>query len=81
MMYKKKYNEKVELVNEMLEMYNTRHEEKGWNENDTFDVACWFFDKVVSGLCKADIIPKEELHFRIKKKISEQVDYVFENLK
>ena len=40
-MEKKKYNEKVELVNDMLEMYYTRHEEKGWNENDTFDVACW----------------------------------------
>ena len=38
-MAKDKQKEKEQLVEEMMDLYEDRHDENGWNHNDAFDVA------------------------------------------
>jgi len=79
-MTKDKHDDKVKLVQSLIDRYDKAHNKNEWNENDTFDVSCWFLGDMILRLCEAHIIPEEELKERIKKKLIEHVDDVFEQI-
>lgn len=79
-MAKDKREEKLKLVVDLIEIYVNKKNKKKWNENDTFDVACWFLGVIIVMIWEAHIIPEDVLHERIKKKLNEFVDDVFEEL-
>jgi hypothetical protein len=45
-MAKDKQKDKEQLVEELMDLYEDSHDENGWNQNDAFDVACWFIGDV-----------------------------------
>ena len=79
-MAKDKHDDKIKLVHNLIDMYVKEHNKNKWNENDTFDVACWFLGEIILRLCEAHIIPEEELKERIKTILIEHVDNVFEQI-
>ena len=79
-MKKDKHDDKVKLVEKLMGMYVKKHNKNLWNENDMFDVCCWFVGEMILKICDAQIIPIEELHERINKKLIEHVDDVFEQI-
>lgn len=79
-MAKDKHEEKVKLVDDLIKLYVNKHNKNKWNENDTFDVACWFLGEIIVRVWEAHIIPEDELHERMKKKLNEYVDEVFEEI-
>ena len=79
-MKRDKHDNKVKLVDELLDRYVKEHNKNEWNENDTFDIACWFLGEIIIRLCEANIIPEEELKERIKTNLIEYVDGVFKQI-
>ena len=79
-MKRDKHDNKVKLVDELLDRYLKEYDKNEWNENDTFDVACWFFGRIIIRLYEANIIPEEELKERLKAKLIEYVDDVFKQI-
>lgn len=77
MIKEKKHDDKVKLVEKLLNLYDKTHNRNMWNENDTFDVLCWFAGDLIVRIAEADIIPEDELKERIKAKFNEHVDDVF----
>lgn len=79
-MAKDKHEEKLKLVGDLIKLYVNKHNKNKWNENDAFDVACWFLGEIIVRMWEAHIIPEDELYERIKKKLNEFVDDVFEEI-
>lgn len=79
-MAKDKYDDKEQLVEEMVRMYEDRHNANYWNNNDTFDVACWFLGVMIMSIEEDHLIPREELKQRIKQKLDVYVDGVFQQI-
>jgi hypothetical protein len=79
-MAKDKYKDKEQLVDEMMKMYEDRHNKKWWNNNDAFDVACWFLGVMIMSIEEDHLIPREELQQRIKQRLDELVDKVFQQI-
>lgn len=79
-MKRDKHDNKVKLVDELLDRYFKEYDKNEWNGNDAFDVACWFLGEIIIRLCEANIIPEEELKERIKAKLIEYVDDVFKQI-
>lgn len=79
-MARDKQKEKEQLVEELMDSYEDSYFENGWNPNDTFDVACWFLGDMIMKLEADHIIPREELQQRIKQKLDEWVDNVFQQI-
>lgn len=79
-MVKDKRKEKLKLVDDLIKLYVNKHNKNKWNENDAFDVACWFLGEIIVMIWEAHIIPEDELHERMKKKLNEYVDDVFEEI-
>lgn len=76
----KKHDDKVKFVGKLLNLYDKTHNRNKWNENDMFDVLCWFAGELIVRIAEAHIIPEDELKERIKAKFNEQVDEVFEQI-
>lgn len=76
-----KKEDKEKLVEKFFEQYIKTHDKYMWNENDMFDVACWFMGDIIVAISNANIIPREKLHTRIKNKVVEWIDDVFKQLK
>lgn len=68
-MAKDKQKDKEQLVEELMDLYEDRHNEKSWSNNDAFDVACWFLGDMIISIEADHLIPREELQLRIKKKL------------
>jgi len=79
-MAKDKQKDKEQFVEELMDLYEDRHEENGWNQNDAFDVACWFLGSMIMKLESDHLIPREELQRRIKQKLDGWVDDVFQQI-
>ena len=79
-MVKDKRKEKLKLVDDLIKLYVNKHNKNKWNENDAFDVACWFLGVNIVRMWEAHIIPEDELQVRMKKKLNEFVDDVFEEI-
>lgn len=79
-MIKMKQIDKEQLVDELMDLYEDRHNENGWNNNDAFDVACWFLGDMIVQLEADHLIPREELQRRIKQKLDGYVDDVFQQI-
>lgn len=79
-MAKDKQKEKEQLVEELMDLYEDTHDENGWNDNDAFDVACWFLGDMIMKLESAHLIPRDELQRRIKLKLDGWVDDVFQQI-
>lgn len=77
----KKKLDKIKLVNKFVSLYVDNHNKKLWNENDTFDVMCWFAGELIVKIYESHIIPTDELHKRMKDKLTEWIDDVFEQIK
>lgn len=79
-MAKNKQKDKEQLVDKLIDLYVDRHDENGWNNNDAFDVACWFLGEMIMSIEADHIIPREELQLRIKQKLDWWVDEVFQQI-
>lgn len=76
----KKQIDKEQLVEELMDLYEDRHDDNGWNQNDAFDVACWFLGDMITKLEADHLIPRDELQRRIKQKLGWWVDDVFQQI-
>lgn len=79
-MAKDKNEEQKKLVDDLIKLYVNKHNKNKWNGNDSFHVALWFLQEIIVRIWEAHIIPEDELHERIKKKLNEFVDYIFEDI-
>lgn len=79
-MAKDKQKDKEQFVERLMDLYEDSHNENGWNNNDAFDVACWFLGDMIMSIEADHLIPREELQLSIKQKLGWWVDYVFQEI-
>mgnify|MGYP006916175193 CR=1 FL=1 len=75
-----KRQDKEKLVDDLIDMYAGKAEECNWNQNDAFDVACWFLGDMVMTIAEDKLIPLYELRKRVKKKTADWLDEVFSQI-
>lgn len=76
----KKQIDKEQFVEKLMDLYEDSHDENGWNQNDAFDVACWFLGDMIMLLEADHLIPRDELQRRIKQKLGWWVDDIFQQI-
>ena len=79
-MAKDKKKDKMQLVEKMMDLYEDKHNENDWNNNDAFDVACWFLGDMIMSIEADHLIPRDELQQRIKHKLNVWVDDIFQQI-
>ena len=79
-MVKDKKKDKMQLVEKMMDLYEDKHNENDWNNNDAFDVACWFLGDMIMSIEADHLIPRDELQQRIKHKLNVWVDDIFQQI-
>jgi hypothetical protein len=79
-MAKDKKKDKMQLVEKMMDLYEDKHNENDWNNNDAFDVACWFLGDMIMSIEADHLIPRDELQQRIKHNLNGWVGDVFQQI-
>lgn len=77
----KRNEELKDFVQRLIEMTNDKIVEKMWTANDLFDVATWYWNQIVESIAIESIIPVDNLEFRVRMLMRENIDKLFNILK
>ena len=77
-----KRNEELrDFVGRLIDMTNDEIADKKLSTNDVFDVATWYWNQIVESIAQASIIPVDNLEFRVRMLMRENIDKLFKILK